>query len=155
MVDIDFFKKFNDTYGHDVGDEVLKLVAEQLSTVKGGGKAFRYGGEEFTILFSNKTHDEILVYLEDVRESIAKRAFTIRSEDRPKLANSDCEAKFLRKDRPEKKVKQKKQTKVNLTVSIGVAHAPTDGKTPTQIMKKADISLYKAKESGRNCTVTS
>ena len=142
MVDIDFFKKFNDTYGHDVGDEVLKLVAEQLNAVKGGGKAFRYGGEEFTILFANKKHDEILVYLEDVRESIAKRAFTIRSEDRPE-------------EKPEKKVRQKKQKKVNLTVSIGVAHSPTDGKTSTQIMKKADMSLYEAKESGRNCTVTS
>ena len=142
MVDIDFFKKFNDTYGHDVGDEVLKLVAEQLNSVKGRGKAFRYGGEEFTILFANKKHDEILVYLEEVRKSIAKRAFTIRSIERPE-------------EKPEKKVKQKKQQKVNLTVSIGVAHAPIDGKTSTQIMKKADVSLYKAKESGRNCTVTS
>ncbi|HIP31029.1 MAG TPA: GGDEF domain-containing protein, partial [Sulfurospirillum arcachonense] len=142
MVDIDFFKKFNDTYEHNVGDEVLKLVAEQLGEVKGGGKAFRYGGEEFTILFANKKHDEILVYLEDVRESIAKRAFIIRSENRPN-------------EKPDKKVKQKKQKKVNLTVSIGVAHAPIDGKTPTEIMKKADISLYKAKESGRNCTITS
>jgi len=142
MVDIDLFKKFNDTYGHDVGDEVLKLVAEQLCAVKGGGKAFRYGGEEFTILFANKTHDQILIYLEEVRESIAKRAFTMRDKDRPK-------------EKPEKKAKQKKQKKVNLTVSIGVAHAPNDGKTTTEIMKKADISLYKAKESGRNCTVTS
>ena len=142
MVDIDFFKKFNDTYGHDIGDEVLKLVAEQLMNIKGGGKAFRYGGEEFTILFANKTHDKVLVYLEDARESIAKRTFTIRREDRPK-------------EKPDKKVKQKKQKKVNLTVSIGVAHAPIDGKTPSDIMKKADISLYKAKENGRNCTVTS
>jgi diguanylate cyclase (GGDEF)-like protein len=142
MVDIDFFKKFNDTYGHDVGDDVLKLIAEQLNGVKGGGKAFRYGGEEFTILFSNKKHDDVLVYLEDIRESIAKRAFTLRSDDRPK-------------EKPEKKIKQKNPTKVKLTVSIGVAHAPIDGKNPTEIMKKADISLYKAKESGRNCTVTS
>jgi len=142
MVDIDFFKKFNDTYGHDIGDEVLKLVAEQLCTIKGGGKAFRYGGEEFIILFSNKTHDEILVYLEDMRESIAKRAFTIRSKDRPK-------------EKPEKKIKEKNLEKVTLTVSVGVAHAPSDGKTPQEIMKIADISLYKAKKSGRNCTVTS
>ncbi len=155
MVDIDFFKKFNDTYGHDVGDDVLKLVAEQLSTIKGGGKAFRYGGEEFTILFANKTHDEILVYLEDIRESIAKRAFVIRSEDRPKIANDDGEAKFLRKGKSEKKDKQKEQKKVNLTVSIGVAHAPIDGKTTEEIMKKADIYLYKAKQNGRNCTVSS
>lgn len=54
MVDIDFFKKFNDTFGHDIGDDVLKLVAKELSHVKNGGKAYRYGGEEFTILFSGK-----------------------------------------------------------------------------------------------------
>jgi diguanylate cyclase (GGDEF)-like protein len=142
MVDIDFFKKFNDTYGHDVGDDVLKLVAEQLNAIKGGGKAFRYGGEEFTILFANKTHNEILVYLEDVRKSIEKRAFTIRDKNRPK-------------EKPEKKVKQKNLKKVKLTVSIGVAHAPTDGKTSQEIIKKADISLYKAKENGRNCTIVS
>ncbi len=142
MVDIDFFKKFNDTYGHDVGDEVLKLVAEQLVAIKGGGKAFRYGGEEFVILFPNKTNNEILIYLEEVRESIAKRAFIIRDKDRPE-------------EKPEKKVKQKNLKKVKLTVSIGVANAPSDGKTTQEIMKKADLSLYKAKENGRNCTVTS
>jgi len=142
MVDIDFFKKFNDTYGHDIGDEVLKLVAEQLNAVKGGGKAFRYGGEEFIILFANKTHDEILLYLENIRESIAKRAFTIRNKNRPK-------------NKPEKKEKRKNLKKVTLTVSIGVANAPNDGKTPKEIMKKADIYLYKAKENGRNCTISS
>ena len=48
MIDVDHFKKFNDTYGHDVGDLVLKMVAHQISQVNGGGKAYRYGGEEFT-----------------------------------------------------------------------------------------------------------
>lgn len=142
MVDIDFFKKFNDKYGHDVGDEVLKLVAEQLNSVKGGGKAFRYGGEEFTILFANKTHDQVLAYLEEVRSMIEKRAFVLRSKDRPKKT-------------PEKKTKPKNSKSVHVTVSIGVAHAPKDGKTPEEIMKKADIVLYKAKESGRNCIITS
>ncbi|MGB0734344.1 MAG: GGDEF domain-containing protein, partial [Pontibacterium sp.] len=55
MVDIDHFKKFNDTYGHDVGDQVLRLVASKLAKVNGGGSAFRYGGEEFTLLFPRKT----------------------------------------------------------------------------------------------------
>ena len=140
MVDIDLFKKFNDTYGHDIGDEVLKLVAEQLSNVKGGGKAFRYGGEEFTILFPNKNSDEILIFLEEVRTSIEKRAFIIRGKDRPKKE-------------PEKKIKSKDLKSVNVTVSIGVAHAPYHGKTTQEIMKKADIALYKAKKSGRNCTI--
>ncbi|MEJ2052244.1 MAG: GGDEF domain-containing protein [Calditrichota bacterium] len=52
MVDIDHFKKFNDRHGHDVGDQVLRMVAAKLAKVAGGGKAFRYGGEEFTIIFS-------------------------------------------------------------------------------------------------------
>ncbi|MDX9756504.1 MAG: GGDEF domain-containing protein [Sulfurimonas sp.] len=51
MIDIDHFKKFNDTYGHDTGDEVLKMVASKLAEVSGGGKAYRYGGEEFVLLF--------------------------------------------------------------------------------------------------------
>lgn len=142
MVDIDFFKKFNDKYGHDVGDDVLKLVAEQLNSVKGGGHAFRYGGEEFTILFANKTHKQILVYLEEVRMLIEKRAFIIRSKNRPKKA-------------PEKITKQKNSIEVHVTVSIGVANAPKDGKTPQEIMKKADIVLYQAKEAGRNCIISS
>jgi len=139
MADIDFFKKFNDTYGHDVGDDVLKLVAEQLNNVKGGGSAFRYGGEEFTILFPNKTAKETIVYLEEVRVMIEKRAFSIRDKDRPK-------------ETPEKKKKPKNLNTTNLTISIGVASAPKDGTTTTSIMKMADNALYKAKEGGRNCT---
>jgi len=142
IVDIDFFKKFKDTYGHDVGDEVLKLVAEQLSAIKGGGRVFRYGGEEFAIVFANKTHSEILTYLEDVRIAIEKRAFVLRGKDRPKNV-------------PEKIKKSKNSKSVYVTVSIGVANAPADGKKPKKIMKKADIALYKAKKSGRNCTKTS
>jgi len=139
MADIDFFKKFNDTYGHDVGDDVLKLVAEQLNSVKGGGSAFRYGGEEFTILFPNKTAEDTMVYLEEVRVMIEKRAFSIRDKTRPK-------------EIPEKKKKPKNLKTVNLTISIGVASAPKDGTTTESIMKMADNALYKAKEGGRNCT---
>jgi len=54
MVDVDHFKNFNDTYGHDAGDQVLRMVASRLGEVSGGGTAFRYGGEEFTILFPGK-----------------------------------------------------------------------------------------------------
>ncbi len=67
--------------------------------------------------------------------------------DRPKLTNSNYEAKFFRKAEPEEKIK--------LTISIKVAHAPSNGKTPQEIMKTAYISLYKAKENGRNCIITS
>jgi GGDEF domain-containing protein len=67
MVDIDHFKKFNDTYGHDVGDQVLKLVAAKLAQVTGGGKAFRYGGEEFTIVFPSKNIKRVLLHLDSIR----------------------------------------------------------------------------------------
>ena len=60
MADVDHFKSFNDTHGHDTGDQVLKLVAARLAQVKGGGRAFRYGGEEFTVLFPDRTLDEAL-----------------------------------------------------------------------------------------------
>lgn len=140
MIDIDFFKKFNDTYGHDIGDEVLKLVAIEISKVKGGGKAYRYGGEEFTILFPNKTSDESLLFLEEVRENIAKRGFVIRDKNRPD-------------EKPKIKSKQTNNKKVNLSVSIGIANASKSSKDPYSVMKNADNSLYKAKENGRNCSV--
>ena len=59
MVDIDHFKKFNDRYGHDAGDEVLRMVAGQLGLVGLGGKVFRYGGEEFTVIFVGKTAERV------------------------------------------------------------------------------------------------
>ena len=61
MLDIDHFKKFNDTYGHDVGDQVLRLVAAKMARVSGGGKVFRYGGEEFTIVFPRKIRKRFLM----------------------------------------------------------------------------------------------
>ena len=140
MVDIDFFKKFNDTYGHDIGDEVLKLIALQLSQVKGGGKAYRYGGEEFTILFKSKTAEQAFVYLEDIRESIAKRGFIIRDKNRPKKP-------------PKQKVQPQNQKTVSLSVSIGVATSSKESKIPSNVMKLADEALYKAKEAGRNCVM--
>ena len=54
MVDVDHFKKFNDTYGHDTGDSVLRMIATKLQKVGGGGTAYRYGGEEFSIIFNGK-----------------------------------------------------------------------------------------------------
>jgi diguanylate cyclase (GGDEF)-like protein len=140
MVDIDFFKKFNDTYGHDVGDDVLKIIAKQLQEVQGRAKAYRYGGEEFTILFSNKSADEAYMFLEEIREKIAKRGFMLRDKDRPESP-------------PAKNKKTKKAKSINLSVSIGVASSSKELKGPMDVMKKADLALYKAKEKGRNCTI--
>ena len=66
VVDIDHFKRFNDTYGHDTGDQVLRLVATNLARVTGGGQAYRCGGEEFTILFPGKTTPEVVDHLEQI-----------------------------------------------------------------------------------------
>lgn len=135
MVDVDHFKKFNDRYGHDIGDEVLKMVAGKLAQVAGGGKAFRYGGEEFSILFAGKSLDEAHPHLEDLRESIATYNFSVRNKKRPK-------------DKPTE-IKKSRGTPVNITVSIGVAERLGE-KNPHEVIKAADKALYKAKKGGRN-----
>ena len=145
MLDVDHFKKFNDTHGHDVGDQVLKMVAARVAQVQGGGKAFRYGGEEFTIVFNRKSADGIFVFLEAVRESIQKYEMVLRSDERVKDKKSGKESRG-------KKVKSKTNT-VSVTISIGVANSAA-GLKPKDIIKQADQLLYKAKESGRNCTVS-
>ena len=82
MLDIDFFKKFNDRYGHDVGDQVLRLVASRFSQVSGGGKPYRYGGEEFTVVFPGKSVSETTPHLERLRKELAKTRFIVRAGDR-------------------------------------------------------------------------
>ena len=77
VVDIDHFKKFNDTYGHDTGDvQVLRLVASKLSLVTGGGNAYRCGGEEFTILFPGKRRDEVVERFGEVACSNRRRGIS-------------------------------------------------------------------------------
>ena len=144
MLDVDHFKKFNDTYGHDVGDQVLKMVASKVAQVQGGGKAFRYGGEEFTIVFNRKQADEAFVFLEAVRQSIEHYVMTLRSDER---AEDKKAGKALRG----KGAKAKPKT-VSVTISIGVANSSA-GLSPQEVIKVADQLLYKAKEAGRNCTI--
>ena len=79
VVDIDHFKNFNDTYGHDTGDQVLRMVASKLGEVTGGGKAFRTGGEEFCILFSGKSVAQALPHLEALRKEVETAIFHLRS----------------------------------------------------------------------------
>lgn len=136
MLDIDHFKKFNDTYGHDIGDQVLKLVAAKLAAVKGGGKVFRYGGEEFTVVFPGKTPEHAIEQLEALRQSIADYAMVVRQQQR-----SDKKSR--------KSQKPKDQKTVSVTVSIGVAtRAPKQ--SFEQALKVADEALYRAKKKGRN-----
>jgi diguanylate cyclase (GGDEF)-like protein len=79
VVDIDHFKNFNDTYGHETGDQVLRLVAGKLASVTGGGRAYRVGGEEFSILFPGKSAKDVMPHLELLRTVIEVATFRVRA----------------------------------------------------------------------------
>jgi len=136
MMDIDHFKKFNDTYGHDIGDQVLKLVASKLAKVKSGGKVFRYGGEEFTVVFPRKSVEQSIAELEALRQSIADYKMVIRKPQRK-----------TKQDRKGKKTSDMKT--VSVTISIGVAQRSNKQKFE-KVLKEADLALYRAKKAGRN-----
>jgi len=142
MLDVDHFKKFNDTYGHDVGDQVLKMVAAQMMRVTGGGRAFRYGGEEFTVLFPRKSGEEATPHLDKLRKAIAGASFKLRAQDRPKEKPVASNAK-----KPRKKAAAKDT--VSVTISIGVAER-AEKQPPQDALKCADQALYRAKDGGRN-----
>ena len=141
MVDIDYFKKVNDTYGHDIGDQVLKMLATHLRNVQGGGHAFRYGGEEFIVIFAGKTIDEVAAHAENLRTAIASTVFTLRHKQRPK-------------QKPDHPKKQKTTKELKITVSIGIAEKTDLIPTAQDVIKVADQKLYKAKKNGRNQIVT-
>ncbi|MGC8492313.1 MAG: diguanylate cyclase [Syntrophobacteraceae bacterium] len=138
MLDIDFFKKFNDRYGHDVGDEVLRMVASKIAGVNGGGKPFRYGGEEFTVVFPGKSRQDALPHLEQLRSIIQSAGFVIRARNRP------------RKKPGKPKATKGVQKTVAVTISIGVAERDTKHSSPPEVIKAADKALYRAKKAGRN-----
>ena len=139
MVDVDHFKKLNDRFGHDVGDQVLKMVAAKLAKAPGGGRAFRYGGEEFAVLFPGRTVEECLPDLETLRQEVADAHFTIRRRLRPRRRPSTLGGKDVRK-----------REHVAVTVSIGAAEPNGRRKTPEQVIQAADQALYQAKDAGRD-----
>jgi len=142
MVDVDHFKKFNDRYGHDVGDQVLRMVAARLSKVPGGGRAYRYGGEEFTVLFPGKSIQKALPHLKEVRRSVEDATFTLRSWRRPRKKPVDPSAwRGTGKQKPKL---------LSVTISIGVSDSSGRDPSPEVVLKKADQALYRAKEGGRN-----
>lgn len=141
MVDVDHFKKFNDTHGHDVGDQVLRLVASQLRKVGGGGKAYRYGGEEFTLLFPGKSLEQCLPHMEAVRQAIEHYRMQLR--DKHSRPRDDREGKQRRAG--------KTASEVSVTVSMGVAQRQAEQRSPQEVIKAADKALYSAKAAGRNC----
>lgn len=122
LIDIDFFKKFNDTFGHQSGDAVLRQVAQKLKkNVRSTDFVCRYGGEEMSIILPNTDKEEAIITAEKICQTIAESPF--------KLAND--------KESP-------------VTISLGVATFPQDGETPSQLIAHSDECLYVAKENGRN-----
>jgi diguanylate cyclase (GGDEF)-like protein len=163
IVDIDHFKKFNDTYGHDVGDQVLCMVAKRLSQAGGDGQAFRCGGEEFSIIFRNTSAKEAFEHLDSLRQIIEQSTFQVRGADRraEKSAESSSDRRAGESDRRKstKESAKKKNAaaspsqpldRLSVTVSIGVAEPSTRYRQPEQVIQSADQALYRAKHKGRN-----
>ena len=127
LVDIDHFKRINDTFGHDVGDEVLKEFAVRLATnVRGIDLACRYGGEEFVVIMPDTELKDALRIAERLRLHVAGTPFRAPGLVEP----------------------------LSVTISIGVACTEGDGDTPDALLKRADEAVYEAKAFGRNQVVT-
>ena len=121
MMDIDHFKNFNDTYGHQVGDEVLKTVAAIMEdSVRAIDTVARYGGEEFVVICPEMDADHALHPAERIRSMVEYHDFRINEK------------------------------KVPITISLGIASYPTDAVTRKDLIRRADEALYASKEQGRN-----
>ncbi len=126
LSDIDHFKKFNDTYGHLTGDQVLRLVAASLKqNLKGRDVAARYGGEEFAMLLPRTTLSDGVTVAEHIRHAAMSKELIRRSTG---------------------------ETLGRVTISLGVA-AWRKGDTMTSLLERADSCLYAAKHAGRNCVI--
>lgn len=122
MADVDFFKMVNDTYGHDVGDKVIVALANVFKeNIREADMAIRYGGEEFIIMLHNATNDGTMVVAEKIHEAFGKLEFDVGNGE-----------------------------KLKKTISIGIAHFPSDADSIWKCIKYADTALYKAKNTGRN-----
>jgi len=122
MLDIDYFKDYNDNFGHISGDLVLKSLSELIRLVFKDSSCIisRFGGEEFCIIFSSTKKEKAYKMAEDLRGHVEKAKITLRGQER------------------------------NITVSIGVAAFPADAKDPDELIFKADRAMYEAKQKGRN-----
>ncbi len=141
MVDIDHFKKFNDTYGHAEGDNVLRMVAQHLLGHL-GKDTYRYGGEEFCAVFEGELKDEAESRMEVARKTLEKRKFNLRTHRRREGEESNSEGK-----------KGSRGGKVQITFSAGIADHKKTSVDYHDVIKRADKALYEAKEAGRNRVV--
>ena len=124
LVDIDFFKKVNDNYGHQFGDYVLKKISDIISdSFRKTDMIYRYGGEELAIVLTETPLENSIIPLERLKEKISEQSFSAGGED------------------------------IKITVSIGVSANCEDAKTQKDLIEFADKALYKAKENGRNQVV--
>jgi diguanylate cyclase (GGDEF)-like protein len=156
MLDIDHFKRCNDTYGHDAGDQVLRMIASRLARVTGGGQAYRCGGEEFAIVFPEKTTADVLEHLEKLRAGIEASTLRLRGSERRQEARGP--------DRRNQRARGRAQTghairqlsrvapsnELSVTASIGVASSKGENPSAEEVVKAADKALYRAKAAGRN-----
>ncbi|SDJ65058.1 GGDEF domain-containing protein [Microbulbifer yueqingensis] len=142
VVDIDHFKKLNDRYGHQVGDQALRMVAGKIARY-GGGRAFRYGGEEFVLVFRGRNRERAERALEDMRKRIAGYPLRIRGANRP---HNKSAGKRLRGRGGSQSIKT--------SVSVGLASASRDMRSPDEVLAAADKALYRAKRAGRNRVCT-
>ncbi len=123
IADIDHFKKFNDTWGHQTGDQIIRFVAQSLGRSAGEeGEVGRYGGEEFVVVMYGAALDRAAEIAEDARKTVEKKRLLRRS------TNEDLG---------------------NVTVSVGVAQL-REGETPSSLVARADALLYQSKHDGRN-----
>ena len=130
MCDLDYFKKINDTCGHQAGDEVLRQFVSRCAGQIGEDDLLaRYGGEEFIILLPGVDISRACITAENIRRAVAEQPFKYE------LAQAS------------------RHGTVPVTISLGVAAAPLHGQTVVELLREADDALYSAKESGRNCVV--
>lgn len=134
MVDVDHFKRFNDRHGHEAGDRVLRAVARQLRRCR-GGDAYRYGGEEFAIVFEGRQVENAGAALEQVRadvESLRVRLGATPGKRAQAVRRGQCDGE------------------VGVTVSIGAAERDPERRTCAAVVDAADKALYRSKQRGRN-----
>jgi GGDEF domain-containing protein len=160
MVDIDHFKRCNDTYGHDTGDQVLRMIAARLARVTGGGQAYRCGGEEFAILFPGKTTSDVLDHLEKLRVDIEASTLRLRGPDRRQEARGPDRRNQRGRGRVQtgRAIRQLSRVaptpsganQLSVTASIGVATSKGENPSAEEVVRAADKALYRAKAAGRN-----